>query len=484
MSIINSLIHTAVAAGGFFSKNKHASEIPAADFVYRTDPKAERFSVGFGKAVILPDDIEEKTYYIAGYGENNPARGVIDPQYASALWLDDHADNGGVLLISLDIVGLLRKDVERLKKHLAAFRLHTGCGAITVMSTHNHAGIDTMGLWGPLPFSGKNPKFMELLFAAAEKAANEAYAQKKSGRLYYGKIEVPDLQEDIRTPEVFSKILTRFRFVPDDGGKETWFLNFAAHCESLQGCNHLVSADYPCYLREHIRKNTGAETFYAVGAVGGMISMNIPEEDLLRKEHRLLESTRRIGERLAEYAINIKDEKELHPRISRITQPFYVEVENSLLSVAGQIGIIDVDRYYLPAPAVKTQLTYMEIDSVPMLFLPCELFPELAYGGYLSAAASGTGKGPEINPTPLCDIIGNKDTVIFGLSDDELGYVIPPNDFFLHPEKPYLEKGIDAHERRHYEETNSAGPQTARIIADTLTKVMETVNRKKASIGQ
>lgn len=483
MAGLSALLNGAVSAGNLFARRKTAPRLSNGDFSYVPQAKADRYIAGFGKKALLPDDIERRNYYIAGYSDNNPAQGVIDPQYVSALWLDDQSGGGGRLFLSFDVVGLLSKDVSRIRERLAAFRLHTGCRSVTVFSTHNHAGIDTMGLWGPLPFSGRDPKFMELLFAGAEAAAEEAFADRRPGKLFFGKAEVPDMQEDIRTPEVYSRTLSRFRFVPDDGGREVWFLNFASHSESLQGCNHLVSADFPCYLRERIRERTGAETVYAVGAIGGMISMRIENEDLLRKEHRLLESTRGIGYRLADYAVGISEERELAPRISSITQEFYVPVENPLLTLAGQIGIIPVDRYFLPAPAVKTQLSYLEIDGVPLLFLPCELFPELAYGGCLSAEDSATGNGAEVNPKPLVEIAGAEDLIVFGLTDDELGYVIPPNDFYLHPDKAYLDKGIDRHGRRHYEETNSAGPAAAWAIADTFAKVMKTVHTAKQENG-
>ena len=330
-----------------------------------------------------------------------------------------------------------------------------------------------MGLWGPLPRTGRDPRFMALAFERAEEAAFAAYADRRSGVLKYGAVRVSDLQEDIRTPVVYSDRLTRFRFIPDDGGSEIWFLNFAAHCESLQGCNHLVSADYPAYLREYIREKTGADTVFAVGAVGGMISMRVEDEDLLRREHRLLENTRRIGRRLGEYAVSVADEKTLAPRIGFASREFYVKVENPMLAAAASVGIIRVDRYYLPQPAIRTQLTYMELDTVPLLFLPGELFPELVYGGALGAEGSATGKGPEINPPVLTQIAGAPDLLVFGLADDEIGYVIPPNDFYLHPEKPYLDKGIDRHGRRHYEETNSAGPGTAGAIADAFAGLLK-----------
>ena len=477
MSAVNSLIETVIKVSSRRASKTAAPEIGDERFFYAPAPVGERYVAGYGKRAVLPDDIETKKYYIAGYSENNPARGVIDPQYACALWLDDGA--GGILFISLDVVGLLQRDVCALKTQLGDFCRLSGCRDIHVFSTHNHAGIDTMGLWGPLPRTGRDPKFMRLLFEGAKNAAIDAYQSRRPGRLFAGETEVPDMQEDIRLPEVYSKRLTRLRFAPDDGSNEIWLVNFASHSESLQGCNHLVSADFPGYLREHIRNVSGAETLYTVGAIGGMISMRVPDENLLRREHRLLESTRAIGTKLAGYALNITDETELAPRVSRITQPFYVPVENPLLTVAAQVGIIGVDRYFLPEPAVRTQLTYMELDSLPLLMLPCELFPELAYGGCLSAEGSATGKGPEIDPPALLDTVGNEKTVVFGLADDELGYVIPPNDFYLHPDKPYLDKGIDRLGRRHYEETNSAGPKTAKAISDTLIRVMDTVNKTK-----
>lgn len=451
--------------------------VPTEDSVFDYTPEAlsDHFTAGFGKAVMLPDDVKQKKYYIAGYGENNPARGVIDPQYAHALWLDDNSGKGGNLFISLDIVGLLKKDVDFLKKLLSGFCESTGCRSITVMSTHNHAGIDTMGIWGKLPHTGKSKKFMEILFRAAITAANDAYKDRRDGKLYLGRIEVPDMQEDIRTPVVYSKTLTRLRFVPADGTREIYFLNFASHSESLQGCNSLISADFPCYLREKIRKETGAETIYGVGAIGGMISMEIEDENLLRKENRLLESTRNIGYKLAGYALAIQDEKELKPKISYIRQEFFCPVENPVLTIACQIGLLNADKYILPYSdqnALKTEISYYEIDDLKIAMIPCELFPELAYGGYLSAEESAQGEPPEINPTPLVDIAGDKDLLIFGLANDELGYVIPPNDFMLNESSPYLDKAIDRFDRRHYEETNSMGPETAATIANAFTEMM------------
>ena len=73
---------------------------------------------------------------------------------------------------------------------------------------------------------------------------------------------------------------------------------------------------------------------------------------------------------------------------------------------------------------------------------------------------------------PLRDIIGGE-VMIIGLANDELGYIVPPSDFLLNEEMPYLTDTNDYKHENHYEETNSVGPQTAVIIADVFTQLCE-----------
>ncbi len=458
-------------------------ELKKGHFDYQASPKGTCFSIGFGKETIIPDDFKKSTYYIAGYGSNNPAKGIVDPMYANALWLDDNSGRGGMLFISLDAVGLLSSDVEKLKSFILNTTYDAGCRSVNVFCTHNHAGIDTLGLWGKPPFSGKKEKFMETLRQSVLVATERAIADKRSGKLFLGSVKVDDMQSDSRTPFVYSATLTRLRFVPDDGSREVYFTNFAAHSESLQGCNNLVSADFPGYFRERIFEKTGAEVLYTVGAIGGMISMKIEYEEKLRAEYRLFENTRKIGKKLADYALSITNEIELKPNVSIIRQEFYCPVDNSLLTLASMLGIISAKKYSLPSKkgkmALKTEISYMEIDALKILLLPGELFPELAYGGYLNAGESATGKPESANPPPLIETVGDKNLMIIGLANDEIGYIIPPNDFYLDQAKPYISDGYDRHSRKHYEETNSMGPQTAQYISDTLVEVMKTVESAK-----
>lgn len=128
--------------------------------------------------------------------------------------------------------------------------------------------------------------------------------------------------------------------------------------------------------------------------------------------------------------------------------------------------------------AMKSEISYIEIGCAKFLLLPCEIFPELVFGGFLGAEESATGYGDEINPPILTSITGD-DIIIVGLANDELGYVLPPNDFLLDENKPYMDIPRDVHGRRHYEETNSLSPETAATIARTVKDIMETVENSR-----
>ncbi|MDR1928150.1 MAG: hypothetical protein LBQ33_05880 [Oscillospiraceae bacterium] len=428
--------------------------------------------MGFAKTDIMPDDILKKKYWVAGYKTNNPATGVLDPMTASAVWLDDNSGRGGVFLVSADTVGMSSVDCDIIKDSMREELAQMGCRGVLICSTHNHAGIDTLGYWGRLPLTGRDPKFMAIVHEGIRRVMREAYRSRKKGDLFHGSIESPDVLRDSRDPQVFSKVLTRLRFAPADGSRETWLLNFASHSESMLGENSLISADFPCYLRREILERSGAESIYFVGAIGGLIRPKELDEDNIA-------STKLCGRLLGEAATQITAERRLAPILNLVTQRFYADAENYMLLFASKLRIFQSKRCAAGQGevgyAVETEMTYLNLDGLQLLFLPGELFPELAYGGFLPAEQSATGKGPEINPPTLTEIAQDENLLIFGLCNDMTGYVVPPNDFYLDPVKTYFDGGKDHLERKHYEETNSLGPRTAEIIAQTFAGIMETV---------
>jgi len=485
MSILMSALTpvTKLIQGGFAAgakrrvKQEAAPRLPAGTFDHIKEAVSDHFTVGFGSQVIMPDDIAAKKYYVAGYGFNNPATGVLDDLTCSAVWIDDNSGRGALVFVSIDAVGMLSRDVQALKAEMAGFLKGANCRAIHIMCIHDHAGIDTMGMWGPLPKTGKDPVFLRIVFDGVKQAVKEAYAARKDGQIYLGRKDAPDeLQRDIRLPEVYSKTVTRLRFVPADGGKELYFLNFACHSEALLDKNSLISADFPGYMRREVQSRAGVDVIYFVGAIGGMVTTELYSEDNVA-------DTKKAGLLLAETVLSIDEEERVEPNISILNQKLYIPVENYALMLMAKLKVLGAESFATGEgplrQSMKTQMSYIRFGSLNMLLLPGELFPELVYGGYLSAKESAQGKGPEINPKPLIEIAGDENLLPFGLADDEIGYVVPPNDFFLSKSAPYLDQPKDRLGRGHYEETNSLGPATAWRIANTFADMMKIVRESE-----
>jgi hypothetical protein len=419
-----------------------------------------------------------KPYWVAGYRINNPARGVLDPMEAAAVWLSPGTGEG-IFLLSIDSVGMSSPDCEALYAPMQAELTAWGCKDLFVCSTHNHAGIDTLGYWGKLPKSGRDNAFMENLFACCRSAMRQAYANRKPGKLYYGSCPAPDVFRDTRLPEALPRILDRFRFVPADGTAETWLCREDSHAESLLGKNSFVSADFPGYLRRRVKAQTGAQAVCFTGAEGGQIRPQDLDPDNV-------ESTRLCGERLADAYMAITDGEALPAELTYLRRQFVLPCENLMLSVAAWAKLFKAKLAPCSEAAVGygvlTEMTYFRIGGKALVALPGEIFPELAYTGkrlgdparpdfYLQAEESAAGEGPEANPRPLAELAGGQDLMVIGLCNDMTGYVVPPNDWFLGPDG-YFNGGRDRLGRRHYEETNSLGPATARVIARAFEDIV------------
>lgn len=444
------------------------------EYITLVNSTGEHWYYGFGCADILPDPESDQPLYIAGYNNGLEVYDVADYCQARALWLDTGAQ--GMLIIGIDTIALDSGVVGQIRQRLADL---PNCAAVHVYSTHTHAGADTLGLWGPVGVDGKNDAYMASLIEAAEMAGRDAHADRKEGRLFFGKVETEDMYRDSRDPQVYDPYLYQLRFEPTGDfslGLRMFF--YGAHAESMRGDNVLLSRDFPGRLCDEVGAATGDDTLFAAGAIGGLIMTKefAPTDALNSEVNRDI-----TADKLIAYALSItsKEERELSPRLSAARSKFVVPLDNGTFVLYKTLGILTNDA--CPAASktgygVRAELNVCMLDDVALTLIPGEIFPELVYGGEFGDA------NPEgVNPEPLCDIAeryGVKDVLIVGLANDELGYIVPPSDFLLNKEAPYFEKTIDYKDENHYEETNSVGPDCADKIAENFEQAL-----KKASLS-
>ncbi|MBP9988499.1 MAG: hypothetical protein KBT46_03285 [Ruminococcus sp.] len=430
-----------------------------------------KFDVGFAMKETMPDDFDSRTYFIAGHHPGQKMTGIHDPITVRAMWIGV-GDEGGIMMVSADMIGLTNAEVKLIRASLDDFCEKAKCKTINICCTHTHGGFDTVGYWGKLPKTGKVDSYMQKIFKNIKEVCLEAYDNRTKGDLFIGTTHVPEGSIKRREPNVQHDTMTRIRFVPDNGEKETWLINFAAHPNTLGGQNTLCSADYPYFMRETIYKEKDVNVLYGIGAIGA-VDPGFPEiEDKWKR-------TEMEGELLGKAALSINNDEKQNPEITVLRQPFYYTADNAVLSFLGILHVMSTtlvpDSRSEIGMALVSEMSYMKIGSQQILILPGEAFPDVAYGGSASAEDSATGRGPEINPPTFIDVAKDENLLIFGVSNDMTGYVVAPNDFILHKTQPYLTSAHDRFDRNHYHETNSLGYSAAKTLTSTFADIMSRV---------
>lgn len=434
-------------------------------------PPAEDYAwtVGFGSEEIALPEYPETPLYIAGYNQGVEITDVHDLQRANAIWLDAEDTAGGILIISIDCVGLASAYVKEIRDRLSDFVTESGCEAINVVSTHTHAGLDTFGLWGPQGVDGKNDEFMENLVEAAVKAAKKAYEDRSEGTLHYSFVTTDtSFLRDSRYPVVMDKNLYQLRFESRDDEKNgIRMIIFGAHAESMRGANTILSRDYPGELSDIIFEKTGDDMLYLPGPIGGLV---MTEEFVSSYPFDAVKNLEITGKKLADYLFSIKeaDEIEISSQLSFVRESLEIPVENGAFKLYKELGILDNEIYTNGnTVSVKSELNLISLggkEGILFGLIPGEIFPELV---------SGTGLKSS-DPTALAKLAmsaGYKRIVTVNLANDELGYIVPPSDFIVHPTNPYFQR-YEVNGEDHYEETNSVGKQCAVKIAEAFESAL------------
>lgn len=296
--------------------------------------------------------------------------GVLTDVFVHAVWIDVGSDEG-IVWLSGDIVGLTNIEVNEIRRRIKAEPELSKCVGINFSCTHSHSGIDTVGYWGKanalkIPSDGKDEAYMEKLFSQSVKAAKEAFANRTPGKLYTGRHSIEGgLFTKRRLPDKH-EVLTRIRFVPDDGSAETWLINVGAHPNSLGGANRMLSGEYPYFLRQRVAEKAGANVLFGIGAIGGMDAAEFDADDKVN-------NIKMQGEFFADAAIAVDNDKLLEPVIKTNTRQFYLPVDNYVLLLLAMKGTMSFNPFPCKESdtgiAMRTEMTY--IPSAARRYFSC-----------------------------------------------------------------------------------------------------------------
>lgn len=443
--------------------------IPSVDFIDAADYQTENFyegtpefldkategakwSLGYASASLQTGNEFDGKHYVGGsLSLNKAVTAIYDDQRVRVVCLDDGSGRGAVAFATLDAFGLPLPDVREIRSRLENFAKMNNIISINVSVLHQHSCVDTLGMNGNIlemlfknPITnilnsfgldkklvnGQNEEFMENLFNVTATAIREAYADMKTGEILYSEIDASDYIYDKREPMVYDTDIHRFRFVPDEeGAKETWLCNAAIHCVGNGAAGTDVTGDYPYYM-EQVINEAGANFFYVQGAELAITSDNDPIIEKFGDMDRI-ERLRYYGAELGKLVVESDAEETPVESLLNIRfMEYRVPVTNQILIFAAKMGLVTnlaVDTG--KGLEVVTEIGYMELgDKLGVAIIPGELESAIAYGGALDA--SNSYRGENWDYPSMQDIIGNdRDLLVFGLTNDQIGYILTDNDY-------------------------------------------------------
>ncbi len=439
---------------------------------------AAPLQVAFGETDITPNVRSERPVWMAGYAPGRRAAGVHDPLFARAVVLQSGEQT--LAFVSLDVIGLQYPTVRRIRKKLSDLTY------VMVSSTHNHEGPDTIGIWGRTFFTtGVDPEYLASVVDRVAGLVRRTQRQLAPVRASYGTAQDETLLGDSRLPKAFDGVLRVLKFTrADDGRTQGVLVQWNCHPEAMGSKNKLVTADFPAATVAQLKRQYQAPVAYFSGAVGGLMA---PPDGIFQDsagkvlqdgDFAYAEAYGRAVADLAAKALEQSAPIELTP-FAISAKPVALPLFNPVYKLARSLNVIhregrvwtgdaEAPGAVLPQGksakdvAVETEVACLRLGALHVACIPGELYPELVYGKFQNPAEPAADFPNAPLEKPVNRILPDSKFLLFGLANDEVGYIIPKRQWDQLPPFAY------GRDRSQYGEINSVGPEVAPIIMRAL----------------
>ena len=484
----------ALVARGFYAFRER---VPGYTLDLKVDPAKSQaeprpLRVGFGRTKIDPDLSDAKRpVWVAGFSQHRAATAIHDDLWAIACVLDDGYTRLGI--VGLDAIGFFHDDVVAVRRRCAA---EWKLDYTVVCSMHNHSTPDLMGLWGKdFLHTGVDPRYREQVIAAAVKTLGDAVTALQPARVAFHEIAVPPdgLVADTRKPIVFDPDVRVMHFTSVTNGATIGSLvGWADHPETPWAQNTELTSDYCGVLRDTLEngfnqegralaEGVGGIHLFINGAVGGLmttppsVTVRDPwlQRDFQEPSH---DKSRAVGHQLAarilpELAKTNTSTSEFAP-IGIRARTIEMPVDNKMFLAAEYLGLIDRGQAHWRT--MRTEVALLTIGEASIACVPGEIYPEIVNGG-IERAPGGDFDIAPVEVPPLRELMPGRIRFVFGLANDELGYIIPKSEWDEKP--PYIYGATSP----VYGEVNSCGPETAPLLHAALAELCREMNARGSS---
>ncbi|MEM7166262.1 MAG: hypothetical protein AAF581_12400 [Planctomycetota bacterium] len=361
-----------------------------------------------GAAVV--DITPDRDLWLAGFDTARRSDGVHDPLSVRALVVTRGFFR--ITLVALDLIGIQRQELLPIFEELGY-----PAGHAIIACTHTHSSPDTLGLWGRPPFvGGVDGEYFARVKDAIIQAVREAERNLQPAEMATTSIIVnaSGIGRNLRRPGIEDRdcVIVHFRATARDEQNTqatiATLVEFGCHPEVIGSSHAQVSADYPHWLRKRIERSIGGAAIYVSGALGGLVS---PEARSIPAAYEWHE-VERIGVHLSRVALNAIHELDNYSSSGLLATwhaPLFLAQENTLYDIARWTGIIDRDLF--GSGYLETEVNLWQLGPLSIASIPGEITPDL--GLRIKEAMDGSS------------------TMLIGLANDELGYLLPDLDYDL-----------------------------------------------------
>jgi hypothetical protein len=428
--------------------------------------------------------------WLAGFSQHRAATAIHDDLWAVAVVLDDGYARLGI--VALDAIGFFHDDVVAVRRACdSKWKLDYAI----VCSLHNHSTPDLMGLWGrDFLHTGVDSRYRQQVIAAAARALGDAAEAMQAARIAVFEIPTPaeGLVADTRKPIVFDSDIRVMHFTSASTGATLGTLvGWGNHPETPWGQNTEITADYCGFLRDTLERGfskdgqalaagAGGIHVFINGAVGGLMtthpSVTVRDpylnQDFKTPSH---EKSRAVGHQLASRILaRLSDTNHVSTEAAPIgirALTIEMPVDNNMFLAAGYLGLID--RGYVRWKTMRTEVAVVTVGDAGIICVPGEIYPEIVNGGIEHPPGADFDVAP-VEVPPLRELMPGRVKFVFGLANDELGYLIPKSEWDVKP--PYLYGATGG----MYGEINSCGPNAAGVVHSALAALC----RERQPAGQ
>jgi hypothetical protein len=251
-------------------------------------------------------------------------------------------------------------------------------------------------------------------------------------------------------PNLIDRTLGLIQFVDIEGNSIANVVNFTAHPEVLWSDSKYITTDYVALVYREVDSKLGGITLFINGALGGMVTVDNRGED--GEDMNTFSEAEHIGNIVAQKAIEaalngglrsklLYSQEQESTAIVFLNGIVRVPMENPGFLALAEAGILP--KEIVRDGYVETEVNVIQIGDAQIATFPGEALPKLG----LRVKATMT--------TPY--------KFVFGLANDELGYIIPEEDF--------------SDELYNYERSMSVGSQIGPATTGKILELLSSIRR-------